>query len=103
MFLSVSMSNAAKFDADELLEALDAHARNEGVVARLDRAAMITALVEAKKLAGGRPENEPAALFYAFGRRSAKFGPAARFFVPSLVHAQPSRTATSSTSATSSS
>jgi len=52
-----------ELDPDELLEALEAHARNLGTVARTDRAAMVAALTEAGKLAAGRPENEPAALF----------------------------------------
>jgi hypothetical protein len=77
-----------ELDPDELLEALDALAQNRGTAARLDRAAMIAALGETRELAAGRPETEPAALFYTFSRRSARFGPAAQFFIPGLARAQ---------------
>lgn len=73
---------------DELLDALEAHARAQGIVARRDSAALTEALEEARTLAAGRPEDEPVALFFAFGRRSARFGPAAGVFIHSLARAQ---------------
>jgi hypothetical protein len=75
------------FDPDELLDGLDHLARNEGLVARLDREAMTLALAEASALAAGRPEHELAGLFYAFGRRAPHFGPAVRVFLRGLLRA----------------
>lgn len=77
-----------QFEPDELLRGLEVLARREGLAARLDRDAMMAALDEARTLAAGRPEHEPAALLYAFGRRTACFGPVAQLFLRSLVHAQ---------------
>jgi hypothetical protein len=74
-----------QLDADELLEGLDALARREKLVARLDRDSMVAALGQARTLAAGRPEHEPAALLYAFGRRTAHFGPVAHVFLRSLA------------------
>jgi len=77
-----------ELDPDELLDALADLAKNEGLTARLDRDAVVAGLAEARGLAARRPEHEPAALLYAFSRRSALLGPAAQLFVRGLVHSQ---------------
>ena len=80
------------FDADGLFEELAALAHREGYAAQFDRTTMVRviaeAIAEARSLAAGHPEQEVAAVFHAFGRRSITFRPVARRFVDTLLHAQ---------------
>jgi hypothetical protein len=71
----------------ELLLWLRDFARSVGRTPVLDRKAMLEALAEASKKAAGDEEHEPAALLYAFGKRTASFGTVGRVFVPVLVRA----------------
>jgi hypothetical protein len=59
------------FDLDDLVEAVTERARLEGRSATLNRADLVAALEEAGDLAGAAAEDEAAALFFAFARRSA--------------------------------
>lgn len=76
-----------ELDPEELLDALEAHGRRAGLAVHRNRSAMIAALTEASELGAGQPRNEPAALFYTLGRRLSHFGPAAQFFLRSVVRA----------------
>ena len=51
-------------------------ARRNGLLAGHVRYLVVEALGEAAVLAGGHEDDEPAALFYAFGRRDRAFPPA---------------------------
>ena len=76
-------------DPDELLDELAALAKTRRVVAYLDREAVLDATAEAHRLAAARQSGSaPAAVLFAFGRRSARFGPAGRLFVATLMQAQ---------------
>lgn len=79
-------------DPDDLAEALEAIARAEGRALNLQRAALARIIAEAiahaEAEADGHWEDETAAVFYAFGRRSASFRPMARPFVEAVVQAQ---------------
>jgi hypothetical protein len=77
-----------ELDPNELLDALEELAAQRQLVARLDREGIAEALAEAQRLAEGQPEHGAAAVFYAFGRRSARFGPAGRSLVDTLLRAQ---------------
>jgi hypothetical protein len=59
-----------------LMEGYYFFARRNGELARYVRRHVVAALGEATTLAGGRKEDEPAALFYAFARRDQAFPPA---------------------------
>jgi hypothetical protein len=74
--------------ADDLLEHLEQLARRQGGRMSIDRAWVDAALVEAAQLAGTRAQDEPAAIFFAFARRSRAFGMAAESFVPAVARAQ---------------
>jgi hypothetical protein len=74
--------------ADDLLEHLEQLARRQGARGRFDRASVDAALAEAEQLAGGRAQDEPAAMFLAFARRSRAFGAVSESFVSALARAQ---------------
>jgi hypothetical protein len=61
---------------EAILEGYYFVARRNGELARYVRRHVVAAIEEATALAGGREEDEPAALFYAFARRDRAFPPA---------------------------
>lgn len=67
---------------ERLLEGLAFFARRHTPPARAEEEAITAALAEAERLADGREEDEPAALFFACARRSRMFGALAREFIP---------------------
>ncbi len=75
------------FDADDILGDLAQRATERSLPTAFDRAAIISALAEANRLAGGDLKAEPAALFFAFARCSRTFGKLAMDFVPDIARA----------------
>jgi hypothetical protein len=61
---------------ETLLDSYYFIARRNGELARYARHQVVAALDEATALAGGREQDEPAALFYAFARHDRAFPPA---------------------------
>jgi hypothetical protein len=70
------------------LEGFAFFARRHAPLAQIEEASIVAALEEAERLADGREEDEPAALFYACARRSRAFGALARDFVPFIARRQ---------------
>lgn len=77
-----------ELDPDDLLDALEALGRKARLGVHRDHDAMQAAIAEAQQLAVGRAEDEPPAILFAFGSRSASFGPAGRLFVRNLTRAR---------------
>jgi hypothetical protein len=76
------------FDPDELLKLVAQLAKKHDVPVPVSRATMCTIVSEAEQLAGGRADDEPAALFYACARRARLFGKVAGPFIERIVPAQ---------------
>lgn len=74
--------------AERLLEGFTFFARRHAPLSRIDEEAILAALAEAERLAAGREDDEPAALFYACARRSRAFGALARDFIPFIARRQ---------------
>jgi hypothetical protein len=79
------------FSPDELLTLVAELAAKHGVPVPVSRATMRTIVAEAEQLAGGRDDDEPAALFYACVQRARLFakvgGPFLARIVPAQAHA----------------
>jgi hypothetical protein len=75
------------FDADDILGDLAQRAGKKSPPISFDRAAIISALAEADRLAGGDLKAQPAALFFALARCSRSFGKLAMDFVPDIARA----------------
>ena len=76
------------FGPDELLEFVAYHAAKLDVPVPVDRATMRDVVAEAERLAGGRTDDEPAALFYACARRAGLLGKVGRTFFDDIAVAQ---------------
>lgn len=76
------------FGPDELLELVAHHAARLGIPIPVDRSMMCSVVAEAERLAGGRVEEEPAALFYACARRAGALGKVGRTFFDDIAVAQ---------------
>lgn len=76
------------FGPDELLELVVHHAARLGVPVPVDHSTMLSIVAEAERLAGGRTEDEPAALFYACARRAGLLGKVGRTFFDDIAVAQ---------------
>lgn len=72
----------------DLLDHIEQLARRLGVHEGFERASLDAALAEAARLAGGSAQDEPAAIFVAFARRSRAFGKLSESFVPAVTRAQ---------------
>ena len=73
---------------ERFLEGFTFFARRHAPLAQIEEASIVEALAEAERLAAGREEDEPAALFYACARRSRAIGALARDFVPFIARRQ---------------
>jgi hypothetical protein len=76
------------FGPDELLDFVAHHAAKLGVPVPLDRATARAIVAEAERLAGGRTDDEPAALFYACARHAGQLGKVGRTFFDDIAVAQ---------------
>lgn len=74
------------FGADELRELLEQFAAAQGLSARVEAGVLEGAVAEADDLAGGRAEDEAAAIFTALSRRSRALGLLARTGIPAIAH-----------------
>lgn len=75
-------------EVDLLADDLRVRAGRAGARVGWDASAIATARADAEHLAAGHPADEPAALFFAFARRSRAFGNLAASFVPGVARAQ---------------
>jgi hypothetical protein len=73
---------------ERLREGFAFFARRHAPATRGEDVSIAEALAEAERLAAGREEDEPAALFFACARRSRAFGSLARDFVPFITRRQ---------------
>jgi hypothetical protein len=76
------------FGADALLERVAQHAAMLGVPMPLDVATMQAIVAEAERVAGGRVDDEPAALFYACAHSARLLGKVAGPFLDKIAPAQ---------------
>lgn len=72
----------------DLLEHINRLARMRDLRMSFDRALLDAALADAAQLAGERAQDEPAAIFVAFARRSRALGQVSDPLVPALARAQ---------------
>ena len=75
-------------DAEALFKLISRHAAEEHVPVPVSRATVLTIVAEAGRLAAGRTEDEPAALFYACARHAHLFGRVATSVMDSVGGAQ---------------
>jgi hypothetical protein len=73
---------------DALLKLVAERAAEHGVPVPTSRARMHAIAAEASQLAGGRGEDEPAALFYVCARHARLFGKVAAAFLDDVAGAQ---------------
>jgi hypothetical protein len=76
------------FDAGSLLRIVTALAEEEGVPVPVSLGTLRAIVIEAERLAAGRTEHEPAALFYASARSAHLFAKTARPFLDGIGRAQ---------------